>query len=484
MTEKKELVTVRRLQAPHQEGSFTRFLALNSGLREEVFAAVEEIFEAAGGRALLKASGDVYLKPNGIDSKAYCYTRPELVEAVICYWKKNGAKNIYLFENSTQGNFTRMVFALTGYTEICRRLGVKQIYLDEEKSVRFEFRGKKPEENDDTGYRQTTFEIPEFIVKRLIERRDENLYINLPKLKTHSMADVTLGVKNQWAFPQQKDRREDHNYNLPHKLADVLGLVRPDFTLIEGIEGTVYGHYPVTAFADECVIPFRVLIASANVVAADMIGAKIFGLDADKIEHLKIAVERGYASGVKSLNDIEVIGDISDFTTVYSTDLYPRFPDDVRVICGKERLCREGCKNNPLTVLQTLCYDYGGKGGWTLLMGKGHSAEVLNSIAGKVLVVGRCAIAETGDMLIQRLGKKNVYFSGHCNDLCATLNAMCHLTKVNPLRLAARQRGTFGAERLGASWALFSSLVLLLFAKLRGTRARIPSPFAHLFKTV
>jgi len=461
MPGKKALVTVRRLQSPHQKESFTEFLPLNNALKEEVFAAVEEIFNAAGGNSLLKASGDVYLKPNGIDSKAYCYTRPELVEAVIRYWKKNGAKNIYLFENSTQGNFTRMVFALTGYTEICRRLGVKQVFLDEEKSAPFEFRGKKPEGSDEKGYRQTTFEIPEFIVKRLIERKDENLYINLPKLKTHSMADVTLGVKNQWAFPQQKDRREDHNYNLPYKLADVLGYIQPDFTLIEGIEGTVYGHYPVTAFADKCIVPFKVLIGSANVVAADMIGAKIFGLDPEKIEHLKIAVERGYSDGVRSVKDIDVDGDISGFTKVYSSDLYPRFPDDVRILYGKELLCREGCKNNPLTVLQTLYYDYGGKGGWTLVLGKGHSAEDLNSITGKVLIVGRCAIAETADTLTKRLGKKNVYLSGHCNDLCATLNAMCRLTKVSPLRLAAMP--------------LFTSIRLLLSAKLHGTRARIPN---------
>jgi len=468
MPEKRESVIVRRLQSPHQKESFTEFRPLNNALKEEVFAAVREIFDAAGGKSLLKSSGDVYLKPNGIDSKAYCFTRPELVEAVILYWKNNGAKNIYLFENSTQGNFTRMVFVLTGYTEICRRLDAKQVFLDEEKSVPFVFRGKAPEGSDEKGYRQTTFDIPEFIVKRLIEKKDENLYINLPKLKTHSMADVTLGVKNQWAFPQQKDRRADHNYNLPHKLADVLGYIKPDFTLIEGIEGTVFGHYPVTAFADQCIVPFKVLIGSANVVAGDMIGAKIFGLDAEKIEHLKIAVQRGYSGGVSSLKDINVIGDISDFTEVYSSDLYPRFPDDVRVICGKERLCREGCKNNPLTVLQTLCYDYGGRGGWTLVMGKGHSAEELNSIKGRVLIMGRCAIAETKETLIKKLGKKNVYLSGHCNDLCATLNAMCHLMKVNPLRLAAMP--------------FFSSFVLLVFAKLRGTRARIPNPFAHLIK--
>ena len=34
-----------------------------------------------GGRELLKKSGEVYLKVNGIDFKPHCYTTPELVES-------------------------------------------------------------------------------------------------------------------------------------------------------------------------------------------------------------------------------------------------------------------------------------------------------------------------------------------------------------------------------------------------------------------
>jgi len=289
-----------------------------------------------------------------------------------------------------------MVFAITGYSKTCKRLGVKEIYLDEEKNVSFEFKGKKLEsEEEEDGYYGASFDIPEFIVERLIKRKDENLYISLPKLKTHSMAEVTLGVKNQWAFPQPPDRRADHNYNLPHKLADVLGYIRPDFTLIEGIEGTVYGHYPVTAWADECIIPFKVLIGGSNVVATDIVGAKVFGIEAREVPHLKIAIDRGYSDGVSSLEDIEVIGDISDFNKRYSADLRPVLPDDVRRICGKTRHCPEGCKNNPYTLLQVLYYDYGGKGGWTMVMGKGFDPDEINSITGKVLVVGRCAIKES-----------------------------------------------------------------------------------------
>ena len=465
----KTIVTVRRLTAPHQSESFTQFRPLNPALRDEVFSAVREIFDAAGGKALLKSSGDIYLKPNGISNKPYCFTRPELVEAVIKYWKENGANQIYLFENSTQGNSTRLAYELTGYNEICRRLGAKPIYLDEEKSVTYTFKGKKKEGDEDGGYHSTSFDIPEFITKHLIENKEENLYINLPKLKTHSMAGVTLGGKNQWAFPQHNDRRADHNYNLPHKLADVLGYIQPDFTLIEGVEATIHGHYPITAFSDECILPFKVLISSTNVVAADMVGAKLFGLDMDDVQHLKVALERGYGGAVTSWDDIDIDGDISDFTTKYPTDLVQKFPEDVRIIKGKERLCIEGCQNNPLTVLQELIYDYRGKGSFTIVMGKGHAPDELESITGKVLIVGRCAIAETSDILIKKLGKRNVFLSGHCNDLCATLNALCNLTKVSPLRFV--------------QIPFLKAIKLLVLAKINGSRANIPNPFANIIKS-
>ena len=463
-------VIVRRLQAPHQAEPFTEYKPLSAVMKDEVFSAVAEIFDEAGGKKMLKSSGDVYLKPNAIDSKPYSHTRPELIEAVIRYWKENDARNIFLFENCTQSNFTRMVFALTGYSEICRKYGAREVFLDEEKNTLYTFRGKAPESQEEGGYVGTTFRIPKFVTENLIDRADENLYINLPKLKTHSMAGVTLGVKNQWAFPQPSDRRSDHNYNLASKLADMLGYIQPDFTLIEGVEATIHGHYPATALADKCVLPFRVLIGSDNVMAADLVGARLFGLTPEDARHLQVAIDRGLTRGVRSLNDVDIIGDISDFTERYDWDLYPQYPEDVTILKGQERCCREGCQNNPLTLIQCLAYDYNGKGGWTIVMGKGHDPAVIDAIQGRVVVVGHCAIKEAGDRLVARLGRKNVYFSGFCNDLCATNNALCHLMNVNPL--------------LMAPLPFFTSIKLLALSKLHGSQANVPFFFAHKLKVV
>ena len=77
----------------------------------------------------------------------------------------------------------------------------------------------------------------------------------------------------------------------------------------------------------------------------------------------------------RDVRNIDIIGDLKKFGGKYPFDLYPDFPADVRIIRGTEMACREGCVNNPLAVLQTLAKDYAGRGGWTLVMGKGFDRE-------------------------------------------------------------------------------------------------------------
>ncbi len=475
-------VVVKRLVARHPEDSFTRYRPLGRAMVSAVRRAVREIFDELGGRALLKSSMDVYVKPNAVDARPYTHTRPEVVRTVIEYWFEAGARNVYLFENSTQGNYTRIVFQASGYARICRETGAIPIYLDEARTEVFRFGGKKfVGDGDPEGYERPTFRMPSIVADKLVRGRNENLYISLPKLKTHSMGVVTLGIKNQWGLPTHDCRRFDHNFNLHHKLVDLLEHVRPDVTLIEGVEGTIYGHYPATSLADQCVKPFKVLVGSRNVVAADLVGARIFGFDVQDVPQLKLALERGYGNGIRGTEDIVLSGDLESLDGIdligdmpeegkYPFDLIDRFPGDVRVVRGAERACREGCVNNPLSGIQVLHADHGGRGGFTLVFGKGHEPETIDEIEGRVLVVGPCAVKETSQGLIERLGRRNVYLSKHCNDLCAVTEALFHLMKVNPTELAY----------LGP----FRSVYPYLVARLKRSSSRVPHLLSHLVKRV
>ena len=432
--------------------------------KDGIESAVDKIFanlEKTG--PLLKTSKEVYIKINGIDTKKHTHTSPAVLKAVIQYLKQIGAK-VYVMENSTQGNMTRIVFGATSYKKICKSTGAKPIYLDEEKSEIFTFGGKPSITEVDDGYILKKFRLPKTIVK-IIKNRDSVTYINLPKLKTHSMAVVTLGIKNQWGFPHHEDRSKDHNYNLHSKFADVYELIKPDITIIDGINGTIHGHYPPTALEDKLVIPFNVLIGGRDTLAVDVVGARLFGLELNEIPHLRIVYERGLGEG--DLEKINVYGkDLSEYNQKFEWDLIDNFPSDVKIVKGKELLCQEGCKNNPLTTLQVFSLDYRDKfkGGFFIIMGKGFDVNIVEELRqegySRGLVAGFCAINEVGKKIRNAFGKKNVFFSHNCNNLAETITALSKLSGVPIMDLTPI--------------SAIKTLKLLINAKLHGSNALIP----------
>ncbi|TFG25823.1 MAG: DUF362 domain-containing protein [Promethearchaeota archaeon] len=401
--------------------------------------AVNELFtnlEKSG--PILKVSREVYIKVNGIDFKKHAYTSPEVLKEVIRYCNKKGAK-VYVMENSTQANMTRIVFSINGYKKVCEELGAEIIYLDEESTEVFEFSGKPSATERSDGYNLKEFRLPKTIVK-IMKERDSLTYINLPKLKTHSMARVTLGIKNQWGFPQHADRGKDHNFNLHSKLVDVYELIQPDMTIIDGTEGTIHGHYPPTNWENKLVIPFNILIGGRDTLSVDVVGARIFGLSLEEVPHLKIASERDL--GESNLKNINVIGkSLSDYKEKYDWNLVQEFPEDIKIVKGKELVCLEGCQNNPLATIQGFAVDFPEKfkGGWFLIMGKGHDEDIVEKLKEegytKGLVAGYCAINEVGDKLRNEFGKRKVFFSGDCNNLAETVRAVLKLAKMTVLDL-------------------------------------------------
>ncbi|MDT8273393.1 MAG: DUF362 domain-containing protein, partial [Desulfomonilia bacterium] len=411
---------------------------------------VDSLFSAFGGaKSLMRSSGDVYLKVNGIDFKPHVYTSVEVVSAVVRYFTAAGARRVYVMENSTQGNFTRLVFEITGMNKMCRETGAQPVYLDETREMPLYLEGLK-----------SFVQIPDFIHENLIRKRAENLYISIPKLKSHSMTTVTLGIKNQFGLVHQKSRIADHNFKLHQKIADIFGAIQPDFTLIDGIEATNHGHYPALAQTDECVVPLNVLIGGDDPLAVDVMGAQFLGFPLDEVEHLRLAA--GYKLGESKIDAIEIENRnlFEERKQLFSWDLLEKFPAGVRIIRGTERCCTEGCKRNTEAVLEMLGQDFAGKGGFTILMGKGISSEEISSVTGPVHLAGDCVIAQWYPELKDSFGKRSITLSPGCNNLAATIDGLAHWMKVPPLKLVPLNP--------------LVSLKLLLMAKLHGTKANIP----------
>ncbi|NPV58149.1 MAG: DUF362 domain-containing protein [Actinobacteria bacterium] len=414
---------------------------------DDMEASVERVFEPFGGvREVLGGRKGVFIKVNAVDYKSHSYTDPAVVKAAASLFKAAGAREVYVMENCTQAAFTRLVFRVTGLEKAAREAGAVPLYLDEGKQVEITL--------PTLGY---DVHVSRWVKERLMEGRDDNLYLSIPKLKTHSMATVTLGVKNQFGLIMQGDRIRDHNFNLHRKFADIYAVIRPDFTLIEGIYAMNHGHDHPEGLVGRCAERLGVLIGGDDTLAVDAVGCDIMGIDPRGVEHLRLAAEGEW--GTVNLEEIEVIGDPDPFRRRYTSELLDVYPADVEIIEGEERCCPEGCSLNTRMVLQYLFVDHGGRGGFSIVMGKGFGPESLSSLKGKVLVVGDCAYEEAYPGLVERLGKRAVRSARGCNNLRDVLGALTPLMGVNPLKMVPLPA--------------LESLGLLARARLHRTSARI-----------
>lgn len=414
-------------------------------------SALDEIFAPYGGvRGVIpKNSGTVYIKPNAVHFTPHTHTDPAVLEALLSYLHEHGYYSLGVMESSTGGNFTRLVFKVIGYTEICRRYGARAVYLDENPTVEVGL-------CDGTRAR-----IPRFLHDEILSR-GENFYLGLPKLKTHSMAAVTLGVKNQQAFPVDADRMEHHSHETLHRrLAALYGLTRPDFAIIEGLTATAHGHFPATALLGECLVPMNILIGGADTVAVDVIGARILGYSLDEVEHLRLCVEWGLGEG--DLSRLEVRGvPLSRFTERLPHRLLHRLHPDVRWVVGREKACTEGCRGNSECIQEILFNDHQGQGGWSLVCGSGFEEGDFDGLPGDILVVGPCACKEAAELLRRRYPDRRLYQVPEHNDLMSNTRYQAKLMGVTPLDMVPLNP--------------LASMFTLLQARLRGLTARVPPP--------
>jgi uncharacterized protein (DUF362 family) len=414
-----------------------------------VKAAIEAIFAPYGGveAVIPKTSGTVYIKPNGIHFTPHTHTDPAVLEMLLAYLRDHGYTRLAVMESCTGGNFTRLVFKVTGYDRICRRYGAEPVYLDEGPTVEVDLR-------DGTRAR---------ISRRLHEEvvnRGSNTYLSLPKLKTHSMATVTLGVKNQQAFPVDADRMAQHSHGTLHRrLAALYALTQPDFCIIEGLTATAHGHFPPTALLDECLVPMEILIGGRDTLAVDVVGARALGYELEEVEHLRLCAEWGLGEGDLARIDVRGVP-LSRFTERLPHTLLRRFHPDVRWVVGRTKACVEGCRGNSEAIQEMLYNDYDGRGGWTLVCGSGFEEGDLENLPGDILIVGPCACGEVGDKLAQRYPDRRIYRVEEHNDLMSNTRYQARLMGVTPVAMVPLN-------------PLVSALTLLQ-AKLHGLTARVP----------
>lgn len=132
---------------------------------------------------------------------------------------------------------------------------------------------------------------------------EADVLIDVPIAKHHSLARLTLGMKNLMGLI--RDRGAIHQ-NLGQRLADLTSILRPNLTVIDAVR-MLMANGPTGGDLGD-VKEMNTVIASADIVAADSYAATMFGMQPDDLGYIRAAVEMELGqSSLKNLRIEEIV---------------------------------------------------------------------------------------------------------------------------------------------------------------------------------
>ena len=258
----------------------------------ELRPALEKCLGLIGGfGAEVKQGAKVFVKINHLSPPSPpekgIVTHPAFTQAALELLKDTGA--VITVGDDVEAE-EEDGFAVSGYRAMCNRLGVKLVNLREAGFVARKCDGEC---------------LKEVLVSRLALESDA--FINLPKLKTHSLTVFTGAIKNMYGvIPAGLRRRLHGEYLHPddfcRMLVDIFTVARPCLTIMDGIvamegEGPGSGHLR----------NLGLVLASRDAVVLDAIAGQIIGLGPGEVNTTRFAAARGL--GIADLSRIEVLGE-------------------------------------------------------------------------------------------------------------------------------------------------------------------------------
>lgn len=232
--------------------------------------------EALGGMSqFVKKGQTVVVKPNigwDVSPERAGNTNPQLVKRIIEHCFKAGAKDVFVFDHTCDDWL--MTYKTSGIEEAVKSAGGKIVSGASEKYYR---KIKIPK----------GIKLKEDKVHQLI--LDSDVYINVPILKNHGSAKLTISLKNQMGI--NWDRRYWHKNDLHQCIADFATKIKPDLNIVDAYR--VMQTRGPRGVSVEDVTLLKAQIISTDMVATDAAATKFFGLEPKDIPHIRIAHEMG-----------------------------------------------------------------------------------------------------------------------------------------------------------------------------------------------
>lgn len=231
------------------------------------------IASLGGMTKYVKKGQKVVVKPNigwDVIPERAGNTNPKLVGRIVKHCLEAGASEVYVFDNTCDA--WNLCYKNSGIEKAVKDAG-----------------GKLVPGNTENYYQSV--QIPKG--KRLKEARvhelilNSDVFINVPVLKHHSSASISLAMKNLMGVVW--DRRYWHRNDLHQCIADFVTWRKPTLNVIDGYRVMLRNGPRGVSEAD--VVMMKQLIVSADIVAADAAATLVFGSKPQDIPHIRIANE-------------------------------------------------------------------------------------------------------------------------------------------------------------------------------------------------
>jgi len=220
--------------------------------------SVRRAVKLAGGLDFIKSGDSVLIKPNvNSDHSHPGTTNPEVVLAVVNMVREKGPKRIIVADRSNPAWDTLKAMKKVGMYEAAIRGGAEVVVFGEGDYVKV-----KPENSH---YWSQGFYIPELV-------RQVNHIISLPVVKTHIIADFTMGIKNWVGLIPPSDRnylhlKEREKDDFGRMLSEIHLGRKPSFLVMDATKVFVSGG---PSYGD--LVEPGLVIASSDLVANDVTG--------------------------------------------------------------------------------------------------------------------------------------------------------------------------------------------------------------------
>ena len=239
--------------------------------------SVPAALEAVGATAALARQELVVIKPNLVTASPPPVTLPvEAAAALVEFVRRNSRARVVIAEGcGDAGLSTPEVFEALGYRGLARELGVDLVDLNTAPTIRLE---------------NPSFRVfPEAWVPELLTRA---FVISAAVLKRHSLAEVTLSLKNMMgAAPPGRYgnpggwKKGRFHARMHRAVFEWASHLTPDLALVDASVGLAEFHLGGPA----CDPPVGKIVAGFDPVAVDAAGCRLLGLDWRRVEHLRLA---------------------------------------------------------------------------------------------------------------------------------------------------------------------------------------------------